>query len=578
MALLEINNLSVEFPTRFGIHVAVSEFGLCLERGEIHGLVGESGAGKSTIGTAVLGLIPGTGHISSGSILLDEQEISGLGKDDWHSLRGNRISMIFQDPQTSLNPLLTIEEQLVETICYHRSVPTPEGKVRALQLLEDVGIQGSASRISDYPHQFSGGMRQRVVIALALASEPDVIVADEPTTALDVSVQKQILSLIRQLAKERGVGVLLITHDMGVIAEITDSVSVLSNGVCVESGPTNQVLGQPSDAYTRSLVASVPRIDKRMARFPELQTATGRDLDKDWSVPGASAEFASDWLLGDEGNLTTHDGSVLEVEKLSVAFSSRPSLFQKRTEFRAATNINFQIRRGETVGLVGESGSGKSTIAKALVGIHPALGRGSLLGQDLELVKRRRPNDPSRRQIQMIFQDPYSSLNNRWRVLDIIAEPIRFYGLASTAEETRRIVASMLALVNMPQNALLRYPHQFSGGQRQRIAIARALVARPTLLICDEPTSALDVSVQAQVLNLFKDIQEKFGLSILFISHDLPVVRQMSDKIVVMRNGEVVEAATSESFFNGPSHAYSQLLMAEIPSLDMLADPEQLAD
>lgn len=586
MTLLEIQNLTVEFPTRFGIHTAVSEFSLSLARGEIHGLVGESGAGKSTIGAAVLGRLSGPGQITNGSINLEGQELTGLSAEQWHGLRGKRLSMIFQDPQTSLNPLLTVEDQLVETICYHLSVPLEEGRARALKLLNDVGINDAETRISDYPHQFSGGMRQRVVIALALASEPDVIVADEPTTALDVSVQKQILALIRKLAKDRGVGILLITHDMGVIAEITDTVSVLLNGSCVESGQTNNVLGHPQDAYTQSLIASVPRLKKRVERFPALHAVGARNLDKDWSIDGASADYAADWLLGasnasaDSGaNSGADSGGVsLNVEDLSVVFSSRPSLFEKRKEFTAARNVTFTIQKGQTLGLVGESGSGKSTVAKAIVGIHPAqTGTVSFMERDLSLQSRRSAKDPSRRQIQMIFQDPYSSLNNRWRVEDIISEPVRFYDLASGVDDVRKIVASMLSLVGMPQSAMLKYPHQFSGGQRQRIAIARALVARPSLLICDEPTSALDVSVQAQVLNLFKDIQSRFGLALLFISHDLPVVRQMSDTIVVMKNGDVVEAGDSESFFEGPSHAYSQLLMAEMPSLDMLADPEKLA-
>ncbi len=577
MALLEIKDLTVEFPTRFGAHIAVSNYDLHLERGEVHGLVGESGAGKSTIGAAILGLLPGTGRVTGGSIVLDKQELTTLDSAAWHGLRGNRISMIFQDPQTSLNPLLTIEDQLLETILQHLPLTDDEGRARALHLLNDVGIRDAKTRMKDYPHQFSGGMRQRVVIALALASEPDVIVADEPTTALDVSVQKQILGLIKKLAKDRGVAILLITHDMGVIAEITDCVSVLLNGTCVERGTTGDVLGRPKQPYTRSLVASVPRLNKRVARFPELQSRDPLSIDTACSVPGASAEFAAEWLLGGSQTGPDPDDAVIAVENLSVVFSSRPSLFQKRTEFQAANRVSFRIGRGETLGLVGESGSGKSTVAKAIVGINPTReGRVSFLERQLELAHKRPTNDPSRRQIQMIFQDPYSSLNNRWRVENIISEPIKFYGLATHPGEARKIAASMLALVGLPQSALLKYPHQFSGGQRQRIAIARALVARPTLLICDEPTSALDVSVQAQILNLFKDIQAKFGLSILFISHDLPVVRQMSDSIVVMRNGEVVEAGPSESFFDNPCHAYSQLLMAEMPSLDLLADPETL--
>ena len=485
--------------------------------------------------------------------------------------------MIFQDPQTSLNPLFTIGDQLVETIRRHLPLTQAEAEARALELLEDVGLRDARSRIFDYPHQFSGGMRQRVVISLALASEPEVIVADEPTTALDVAIQKQILALIRRLAKERGVAFLLITHDMGVIAETTDSVSVLLDGSCVETGPTDVVLGRPEQAYTRGLIASVPRIDRRLARFPDLHLREDRDGEGGWTVPDASVEFATDWLLSRSDSRRQHGGTVIEVDDLSVVFSSRPALFEKRTELSAVSGVSFRIGWGETLGLVGESGSGKSTIAKAIVGIHPARsGRVAFLDRDLELSRRRARRDPSRRQIQMIFQDPYSSLNNRWRIADIIAEPIRFYGLASSAGEIRRIVASMLMLVDMPQSGLLKYPHQFSGGQRQRIAIARALVSRPTLLICDEPTSALDVSVQAQVLNLFKDIQARFGLAILFISHDLPVVRQMSDEIAVMQSGKIVEAGPSEKFFEGPAHDYSRMLLAEMPSQQALTDPKDL--
>ncbi len=577
MALLELENLNVAFPTRFGTHVAVADYSLHLERGEIHGLVGESGAGKSTIGAAVLGLLPGSGNITSGSIKLNDKQLVGLDANDWHGLRGKRVSMIFQDPQTSLNPLLSVEDQLVETICCHLPLSEAEGKARALELMKEVGIRDAKTRISDYPHQFSGGMRQRVVIALALASEPDIIVADEPTTALDVSVQKQILALIKKLAKDRGVGILLITHDMGVIAEITDTVSVLRHGACVEAGPTNDVLGTPTQPYTRALVASVPRMDQRIPRFPELQSASSKKPEDDWAIDGAGATYAATWLLSGSEQDPDPEETIIAVDDLSVVFASRPSFFQKRVEFRAANKVSFRIGRGETLGLVGESGSGKSTVAKAIVGINPTrAGDVSFLQRKLELAHKRPTDDPSRRQIQMIFQDPYSSLNNRWRVEDIISEPIKFYGLASGEDETRRIVASMLALVGLPQSAMLKYPHQFSGGQRQRIAIARALVARPTLLICDEPTSALDVSVQAQVLNLFKDIQSKFGLSILFISHDLPVVRQMSDTIVVMRNGNVIESGPSEAFFKNPSHEYSQQLMSEMPSLELLARPEAL--
>ncbi|MGI9521689.1 MAG: dipeptide ABC transporter ATP-binding protein, partial [Hyphomicrobiaceae bacterium] len=513
-----------------------------------------------------------------GTIQLDGLDLTSMTADQRHRLRGKRISMIFQDPQTSLNPLLTIEHQLIETIRYHLGLEASTARDRAVSLLEEVGFADAATRIGDYPHQFSGGMRQRVAIALTLASEPDLVIADEPTTALDVAVQKQVLKLIRKLAKERQVGMLFITHDMGVIAEITDTVSVLLDGNLVEAGPTAAVLNRPVKTYTKNLIASVPRIDKRIERFPDLVTSQRAPVDNEFQVDGATAEYASNWLLSGNNVVSGSDANVLEVDDLSVVFSSKRGLFSPRRELRAADKITFRIRAGETLGIVGESGSGKSSLAKAIVGIHRAeSGRVTLCGEALEMRNRRPRYDPSRRQIQMIFQDPYSSLNNRWRVESIISEPIKFYGLASDPGEIRRITAAILSLVGLPHASLLRYPHQFSGGQRQRIAIARALVARPTLLICDEPTSALDVSVQAQVLNLFKDIQAAFGLSILFISHDLPVVRQMSDQILVMRQGEAIEAGVSETFFAEPAHPYSRKLLAEMPSTEMLADPSDLA-
>ena len=593
MALLEIQNLSVSFETRFGKQIVVDGYALSLERGEIHGLVGESGAGKSTIGAAVLGLLPGGGRIESGAIRLDGRDLTGLSQQEWHRLRGAKISMIFQDPQTSLNPLLTIEEQLVETILTHTDLSAKEAQARALSLLGEVGVRDAAGRIGDYPHQFSGGMRQRVVVALALCSEPDVIIADEPTTALDVAVQKQVLTLIRRLATDRGVGVLLVTHDMGVIAEITDTVSVLRDGRLVESGRTGDVLGAPTAAYSRSLIASVPRVGKKVARFPQLSDRAPRPT----AAPDMTSR-AADWLLrGPETRPKTQreaqretrreieretqpdrKGDILDVQGLSVTFRSGGGLFSKGREVRAVQDLGLRLAVGETLGLVGESGSGKSTVAKALVGVHKAQsGALRYFGRDLALTEKRPVRDPSRREIQMIFQDPYSSLNNRWKVGAIVAEPLLFHGLCKDRRSAAALTASMLALVGMDPDAVGKHPHQFSGGQRQRIAIARALVARPSLLICDEPTSALDVSVQAQILNLLKDIQDRFGLSILFISHDLPVVRQMSDRVAVMQNGALVEEGEADAFYENPRHAYSRMLLAQTPSLDKLADPEALA-
>lgn len=572
-ALLDIKNLTVEYPTRFGIFQAIKNINLSLEPGEIHGLVGESGAGKSTIGAAVIGLIPNPGYIAEGSIDFQGKDLRELSQNEYHKMRGAKISMIFQDPQTSLNPLLTIEDQLIETIRQHSELGFKEARERAIDLLEETGIDDAKVRMNDYPHQFSGGMRQRVVIALALCTNPDLIVADEPTTALDVAIQNQILDLIKELAEKRKVGFILITHDIGVIAQITDQVTVLRNGELVERGPTRQVLQSPREEYTKALMAAVPQLGKKLDRFTNI-LADKPELSSPellWRVDGASAEFASDWLLGGARSESKTE-TVLSVQNLDVTFNSNaPFFWQKKIGFKALKNISLEVRRGETVGIIGESGSGKSTLAKSIVGlVKPSAGTIEFEGEVLGFGRSRPRDHDARRKIQMIFQDPYSSLNNRRSVEDIIGEPIRFFGLASNNEEKRRIIASVLELVEMPQRAMLKFPHQFSGGQRQRIAVARALVARPEFLICDEPTSALDVSIQAQMLNLLKDIQDNFGLSILFISHNLAVIRQMSDRVAVLKNGTLVETGDVEPFFAGPTAEYSISLLKQTPSVEFI--------
>lgn len=588
--LLDIKQLSVRFPTRFGEFLALDAVNLDVNAGEIHGLVGESGAGKSTVGAAIMGLLQSPGYISSGNINFAGEDLTRLDADAWHRLRGIRISMIFQDPQTSLNPLLTIAAQLIETIRQHSELNHTEARSHAVALLKETGLQNVEQRMDEYPHQFSGGMRQRVVIALALCTNPELIIADEPTTALDVSVQKQILALIRNLCDKRQIGIILITHDIGVINEITDRVTVLRSGNVVETGTTRNVLGSPSQAYTMALMAAVPRLDKRLDRFKNIVSDDPLTAeDTSWSIEGASVEFASDWLLSERAtankNINSNQQStdiadssnaphsqVLSLSGISVTFNSGQSgWFSRKPGFKALKDISIDVFPGEVLGIVGESGSGKSTLAKTIVGlVAPSAGTMQFRGENLPSGRARARYHPARRQIQMVFQDPYSSLNNRLTVERIIAEPVRFYGLASDRQEIRKIVASVLDLVEMPQRAMLKYPHQFSGGQRQRIAIARALVARPEFLICDEPTSALDVSIQAQILNLLKDLQQVLGLSILFISHNLAVIRQMADRVIVLKNGLLIESAETEQFFSAPVEPYSQMLLSETPSLAML--------
>ncbi|MEM1287187.1 MAG: ABC transporter ATP-binding protein [Pseudomonadota bacterium] len=568
MALLKINGLTVSYPTRHGVFTAVDSADMQINPGEIVGVVGESGAGKSTIGNAIMGLLEAPGHISAGSITLEEQRIDALDRDAMQALRGRKVAIIMQDPLTALNPLYTVEQQLVETIEHHARIGEAAAKKKALSLIQAVGIPDADVRIKHYPHQFSGGMRQRVVIALALSTEPSLIIADEPTTALDVSIQAQILDLIKKLAVERDVGVMLITHDMGVIAETTDKVVVMKDGVIVEKGPTAQVLGAPEHPYSKSLIASVPRADVRLHRFPNLQ-GSGKASS---ALP--KIDVSTHWL-GQAGNQNKAGDlmPVVEVKDLNMRFQTVRSMFPSRRKFMtAADDVSFKIMPGEVFGIVGESGSGKSTVAKIIAGLlEPTSGQVLLDGKDLGAPADADEKQLQRQAIQMVFQDPYSSLNPRMRVDDIVAEPIRLHKLTNSQAETQSIVTELLGLVGLPPEAGRRYPHAFSGGQRQRISIARALATRPRFLICDEPTSALDVSIQAQVLNLLKDLQETLDLTMLFISHDLPVMRQMCDRIGVMYHGEMVELTDTESLFTKPQHAHTQELINLMPKLDTLS-------
>ena len=559
MALLEVKNLRIEYPSRYGVHAAVKSLSFTIDRGEIVGVVGESGAGKSTVGNAVIDLLSPPGQIASGEVFLDGNKISGLTPEKMRNVRGSKIGFIFQDPMTSLNPLFTVEQQLTETIITNLKVSQAEAVKRALALMEQVGIPEPQLRIKQYPHQFSGGMRQRVVIAIALAGEPDLIIADEPTTALDVSIQDQILTLIRDLCVQKNVGCMLVTHDMGVVSNVTDRVAVMYRGDLVEIGTTEQVLQRPQHPYTQSLISAVPRSDIKLKRFPlvtyieDVQQTPSLDVKNHW--------------LGQSQDQRAYDGALLEIENVNLRFVTKDSLFESRREYVQANNdVSFHIAEGETFGLVGESGSGKSTIARVITGLYPPnSGTVRFEGIDLTALKSESERRPLRRQMQMVFQNPYTSMNPRMRVFDIIAEPIRFHKLTKNEAQTRQIVNDLLDHVGLGSAAGIKFPHEFSGGQRQRISIARALATRPRLLICDEPTSALDVSVQAQILNLLKDLQDELNLTMLFISHDLPVIRQMCDRIGVMQQGTLLEVAPTEQLFTAPQHQYSKHLISLMP-------------
>ena len=568
--LLEIRGLRVEFPSRRGDFIAVDRIDLDVARGEIHGLVGESGAGKSTVGNAIMGLLEPPGRISGGEIWLGGTRIDAVDAGAMRALRGRKVGMIFQDPLTSLNPLLTVEQQLVETMMLHLDLDDVRAARKAVELLEQVGIPRAAERVKQYPHQFSGGMRQRVVIALALCSNPELVIADEPTTALDVSIQSQILDLIKDLCRERNLGVILITHDIGVIAETTDRVAVMYRGRVVERGPTAKVLHTPTHDYTRALISAVPRPDVRLHRFPVVSYI------EDAGEARAGLELDSHWLGRSEASERL-SGELVKVDAVSMDFTLKRSVFpSRRRTLRAVDRVSFSVGAGEVFGLVGESGSGKSTVARIIAGLYdPSAGKVLYGGTDLTAERRGGETRSYRRHIQMIFQDPYSSLNPRMRVRSIIAEPMMFHRLVASREEANQVVDDLLEHVGLGRGAGLKFPHEFSGGQRQRISIARALATRPRLLICDEPTSALDVSIQAQILNLLKDLQSELALTMLFISHDLPVIRQMCDRVGVMQGGELLEVAPTEQLFESPQHGHTRELMRLMPRLDALAPPAE---
>jgi peptide/nickel transport system ATP-binding protein len=566
LTLLQINNLEIEFPSRKSVLRAVDNVSLSLEKGDILGIVGESGAGKSTVGNALIGLLEPPGQMTKGEIFLDGYRIDNLPDSEKQKIRGKEIGMIFQDPLTSLNPLQTIEDQLVETINLHLGLGENGARQRAVELLDQVGIPDPDVRVKQYPHQFSGGMRQRVVVALALCAEPNLIIADEPTTALDVSIQAQILDLMRGLCKEKQVGMVIITHDMGVIADITDRVAVMYRGRLVEHGATEKILGNPDHPYTQSLISAVPRPDIKLIRFPQVTYI------EDVAEKNTEIDITEHWL-GKAREYETAPGPLVELKNISMRFTTKPAFLRKNRIFLdAVNNVSLDIHEGEVFGLVGESGSGKSTVARIICGLYtPVSGAINFAGTELTALKKQSDLDPFRKQMQMIFQDPYSSLNPRMRVLDIVAEPILFHQLAETRREVEIIVKDLLEHVGLGAQSAVKYPHEFSGGQRQRISIARALATRPRFLICDEPTSALDVSIQAQILNLLKDLQEELGLTMLFISHDLPVIRQMCDRVGVMKDGFLCEMKETEVLFENPEHEYTQHLLNLMPRLEGLS-------
>ena len=558
MTFLKISNLSVDYKMRKETVNAAKNISIDIKKGEIVGLVGESGSGKSTVANAIVNLIDEPGKVSSGSILMGETNISE-NPETIVQYRGKKIGLIFQDPQTSLNPILTIGEQLIETIQTHLNLSSEDAKNKAINLLKEVGIKDAEKRFYNYPHQFSGGMRQRVVISLALCCEPELLIADEPTTALDVSIQSQILELIKRLTKERNLAVILITHDMGVIAETTDRVAVMKNGDLVEIGLTKQILVEPKEKYTKSLVSSVPPTNKKISRFTIIEKEIVNNQNYNIKI------------LNRWSKKIIVDQNLIEIIYLSKSFDD--SFFTENTKnsVMAVDDVSLNIKEGQSFGLVGESGSGNTTIAKMVVNLFkPSSGDIYFDSVNVTKIKKNKDLLKFRKQIQMIFQDPFSSLNGRLKVNEIIAEPIKLHNPDIKSSDLDSYIHDLLESVELTQQSAIRYPHEFSGGQRQRISIARALATQPRLLVCDEPTSALDVSIQAQILNLLKDLQEQLNLTILFISHDLPVVRQMCDKIAVLKDGKLCEVSETEELFKNPKHNYTKELLKLMPKIESI--------
>jgi len=531
--VLKVQDLTVSVRTESGLRPLVSNLSFSLRRGETLAIAGESGSGKSITSLAIMGLLPPPAvRVTGGSIRLGDTDLTALPEAELRAVRGDRVAMIFQEPMTSLNPVLTVGMQLVEAIRAHEVVSRAEAKARALEALRAVRLSQPERRMTQYPHELSGGMRQRVMIAMALALRPEVLIADEPTTALDVTVQREVLDLLRDLQRDLGTAIILITHDMGVVAEMASRVIVMREGRMVEEGDVAQIFHAPVADYTRELLAAVPRMGKGAARPVVAQTEV-----------------------------------IARLADVQVGFDIRGGLLGRTTHrVHAVEGVSFDIRRGETFALVGESGCGKSTIARALVGLVPIGGTIEIAGKSFANLDTA-GQKALRRRVQIVFQDPMAALDPRMTVGDLIAEPLVIHQIGDRASQTAR-VADLLERVGLSRDQMARYPHEFSGGQRQRICIARALALQPDLIIADESVSALDVSVQARVLDLLQALKQEFGIALLFISHDMAVVENIADRVGVMYLGQIVEMGTRDQVFGDARHAYTRRLIDAVPVPD----------
>jgi peptide/nickel transport system ATP-binding protein len=560
-SIIDVRNLSVEFKTDDGTVNAVKSISFSVPRGKTVGLVGESGSGKSVTSLAIMRLIPSPpGKITSGEILMDGKDLLKLSESQMRGVRGNKVSMIFQEPMTSLNPVFTVGDQIGETLMVHQKISKQAAQEKVLDLLTQVGIPNPKERIKSYPHEMSGGQRQRVMIAMAIACEPDVLIADEPTTALDVTIQKQILDLLADLQKKYQMSVLFITHDLGVIADIADEVVVMYRGDIVEKGTTAEIFSSPKHPYTKGLLACRPSLERNPRRLPvvsDFMTAEGKEKPVDLAVLKQVKQTRV---------VTDQQSVLLEIKNVKKHFPMQKGFFGGvKSWVKAVDDVTLTVRRGRTLGLVGESGCGKTTLGRTVLRlIEPTSGNIIYNGKDITMLDREGMR-AMRRKMQIIFQDPYASLNPRMTIGAALMEPMIIHRLGKDRAERIEMAGELMKRVGLDRNMLNRYPHEFSGGQRQRICIARALAVKPEFIVCDESVSALDVSIQAQILNLLLDLQEEMGLTYVFISHDLAVVKFIADEVAVMYNGKVVELNDAVGIYERPQHDYTKKLLSAIP-------------
>ncbi|NQY66909.1 MAG: ABC transporter ATP-binding protein [Flavobacteriales bacterium] len=575
--ILEVKNLSVEFITEEETTLAVNNISFSLNKGETIGIVGESGSGKSVTSLSIMNLVQSPpGFISNGEIIYTspehgEVDLLQLDKNEIRKFRGNEISMIFQEPMTSLNPVFTCGQQVAEAIMLHQNIAKDRAKAKTIKLFEEVKLPRPEAIYNSYPHQISGGQKQRVMIAMAMSCEPSILIADEPTTALDVTVQKTILDLMQDIEFKYNKSIIFITHDLGVIAELADKIIVMYKGCIVEQGNVWKIFSDPQHPYTKSLLSCRPSLRNNLSRLPTISNfmqfdEKGNMVEIKKSVKDTKRAFRVNEDEREERLKKMYEQEpVMRVENVSTYFKGPKNLFKKAPTIKAVDDVSFEIYPGETLGLVGESGCGKTTLGRTLLKLIE-LTHGKIIyrGQDINKISKTELRH-LRKKIQIIFQDPYSSLNPRALIGDAILEPMKVHNIGKDDEERKAKVFELLKKVNLKESHYYRYPHEFSGGQRQRICIARALALKPEFIICDESVSALDVSVQAQVLNLLNDLQEEFNFTYIFISHDLSVVKFMSDRIIVMNQGKIEEIGDSREIYANPKSEYTKKLIQAIP-------------